>query len=187
MGRAPSQRLRQRRHHRHPRRSQARHAGVLPTLRVQGRAARGDVQRQRRGDREPSGRAASTPPERRSTVSTRGSTRSSRSATTRATAKPPACSSRRRCRGSSTKPATKRSPRCAHRCRDALADGAASGDFPDCDPDADAATIHAIVWRLFTDAIHGRATMSRDDARSHVERFAFRALGVAEPTGDVHD
>ena len=29
-------------------------------------------------------------------------------------------------------------------------------------PDADAATIHAIVWRLFTDAIHGRATMDRD-------------------------
>ena len=68
--------------------------------------------------------------------------------------------------------------------RDALADGAASGDFPDCDPDADAATIHAIVWRLFTDAIHGRATMSRDDARAHVERFALRALGVVETTGD---
>ncbi len=62
--------------------------------------------------------------------------------------------------------------------RAALAAGAEAGDFPDCDPDADAATIHAIVWRLFIDAINGRATMGRDDARAHVERFALRALGA---------
>jgi AcrR family transcriptional regulator len=62
---------------------------------------------------------------------------------------------------------------------EALVDGAASGDFPDCVPDADATTIHAIVWQLFTDAIHGGATMSRDDARAHVARFALPALGVA--------
>ncbi len=67
--------------------------------------------------------------------------------------------------------------------RSALAAGAAAGDFPDCDPDADAATIHAIVWRLFIDAINGRATMSRDEARAHVERFALRALGASpDPT-----
>jgi AcrR family transcriptional regulator len=62
--------------------------------------------------------------------------------------------------------------------RAALADGKASGAFPDCDPDADASTIHAIVWRLFTEAIHDRATMNRDDARAHVERFVMPALGV---------
>ena len=61
--------------------------------------------------------------------------------------------------------------------RSALADGAAAGDFPDCDPDADAVTIHAIVWRLFIDAINGRSTMARDEARAHVERFVLRALG----------
>jgi AcrR family transcriptional regulator len=66
--------------------------------------------------------------------------------------------------------------------RAALADGKASGDFPDCDPDADASTIHAIVWRLFTDAIHGRPTMSRADARAHVERFAMPPLGIAPAT-----
>jgi len=75
--------------------------------------------------------------------------------------------------------AAMRAPLCA-----ALADGAASGDFPDCDPEADAVTIHAIVWQLFTDAINGRATMGRDAARAHVERFALPALGVT--TGDEH-
>lgn len=62
--------------------------------------------------------------------------------------------------------------------RTALADGAASGDFPTCDPDTDAATIHAIVWQLFTDALHGRASLCLADARAHVERFALPALGA---------
>jgi hypothetical protein len=30
---------------------------------------------------------------------------------------------------------------------------------------------------LFIDAINGRSTMARDEARAHVERFVLRALG----------
>ena len=59
-----------------------------------------------------------------------------------------------------------------------LVEGAASGEFPACDPDSDARSIHAIVWRVFNDAMHGRATLDRAGAREHVVRFVFPALGL---------
>ncbi len=62
--------------------------------------------------------------------------------------------------------------------RDALRDGVAAGEFPDCDPDNDAATIHAIAWRLTIDAIHERSSLPRDAAVDHVERFALTAIGA---------
>jgi AcrR family transcriptional regulator len=64
---------------------------------------------------------------------------------------------------------------------DALVDGAASGVFPHADPDADTATIHAIVWRLFLDAVAG-AGPSAGDARRHVLRYVLPALtGAPQP------
>lgn len=60
-----------------------------------------------------------------------------------------------------------------------LKTGVATGDFPRCDPDADAGSIHAIVWRLFMDAMNDRSALDRDDARAHVVRFVMPALGVA--------
>lgn len=63
-----------------------------------------------------------------------------------------------------------------------LVDGTASGEFPTCDPDSDARSIHAIVWRVFNDAMHGRAALDRAAARNHVIRFVFPALGLALPT-----
>lgn len=62
--------------------------------------------------------------------------------------------------------------------QEVLAAGAASGVFPTCDPVADAGSIHAIVWRLFDDAIRGRAGLDREAARAHVLRFVLPALGV---------
>lgn len=59
-----------------------------------------------------------------------------------------------------------------------LVNGTERGDFPTCDPDADAGSIHAVVWRLFTDAMHGRSTLDREQARQHVLRFVLPALGV---------
>ncbi len=59
-----------------------------------------------------------------------------------------------------------------------LVAGAASGEFPTCDPDSDAGSIHALVWRVFTDAMHGRSTLDRAAARAHVVRFVLPALGV---------
>ena len=61
---------------------------------------------------------------------------------------------------------------------DVLSSGAASGEFPDCDPATDAASIHALVWRLFTDAMHGRARLDRKQAMQHILRFVAPALGV---------
>jgi len=63
--------------------------------------------------------------------------------------------------------------------REVLTEGAATGAFPLCVPDDDAATIHALVWRLVTEAIGGRASMDEDGARAHVRRFCLPALGVA--------
>ena len=60
----------------------------------------------------------------------------------------------------------------------ALADGAAAGDFPACDPEPDAASIQAIVWQLFLDSVHGRSDLDPAAARAHVERFVLPALGV---------
>ena len=65
--------------------------------------------------------------------------------------------------------------------RQLLARGAATGEFPGCDPVVDAAMIHAIAWRLFTDAMHGRSSVDRDGARAHLIRFVFPALGVGVP------
>lgn len=59
-----------------------------------------------------------------------------------------------------------------------LAQGLVSGDFPRCDPQADAGSIHALTWRLFTDAMFDRATLTRDDARDHVLRYVIPALGI---------
>lgn len=59
----------------------------------------------------------------------------------------------------------------------ALADGVAAGEFADCDPDADAKTIHAIVWQLFTDRIHDRSPLDPAAARAQVERFTLDAIG----------
>jgi AcrR family transcriptional regulator len=63
--------------------------------------------------------------------------------------------------------------------RQVLEAGSASGAFPACVPDQDAATIHALTWRLVTEAIRGRATMDEAAARAHVRRFCLPALGVA--------
>lgn len=57
--------------------------------------------------------------------------------------------------------------------------GTASGAFPRCVPADDAATIHAIVWRLVMESIGGEEVMSEADARAHVRRFCFAALGIA--------
>ena len=59
-----------------------------------------------------------------------------------------------------------------------LEEGARSGAFPTCDPAVDAESIHAIVWRLFLEAMHGRAVLDREGARAHALRFALPALGV---------
>ncbi|HEX5587854.1 MAG TPA: TetR/AcrR family transcriptional regulator [Acidimicrobiia bacterium] len=63
--------------------------------------------------------------------------------------------------------------------REVLARGASSGAFPRCVPDQDAATIYALVWRLVSEGIGGRATMDADAAAAHVRRFCFPALGIA--------
>jgi len=60
----------------------------------------------------------------------------------------------------------------------ALAEGAAAGDFPGCDPEPDAASIQAIVWQLFLDSVHGRSNLDPEAARAHVERFVLPALGA---------
>lgn len=65
---------------------------------------------------------------------------------------------------------------------DVLLSGSASGEFPHCDPAADAASIHALVWRLFTDAMHGRARLDREQAMQHVLRFVGPALGLNSTT-----
>lgn len=65
---------------------------------------------------------------------------------------------------------------------DVLAEGLAAGSFPTCQPEADAGSIHALTWRLFTDAMFDRAQLSRDDARAHVLRFALPALGADPAT-----
>jgi AcrR family transcriptional regulator len=59
--------------------------------------------------------------------------------------------------------------------------GKASGAFPRCVPAHDAATIHAIVWQLVARSIGGLPVMSEADAREHVRRFSFAALGVDPP------
>jgi len=61
---------------------------------------------------------------------------------------------------------------------DVLISGSASGEFPKCDPVTDAASIHALVWRLFSDAMHGRARLDRGQAIEHVLRFVAPALGI---------
>lgn len=59
-----------------------------------------------------------------------------------------------------------------------LAAGVASGDFPHCDLENDAATIHAIVWRFFLPAVLGEPVADRPAARSCVLRFCLSALGL---------
>lgn len=66
---------------------------------------------------------------------------------------------------------------------DVLLAGAAAGVFPTSEPSADADSIHALVWRLFTDAMHGRATMDRANAMTHVMRYVAPALGFTADAG----
>ncbi len=62
-----------------------------------------------------------------------------------------------------------------------IEDGKASGAFPACgEPAQDAATVLAIVWRLFGDAMRGHSTLSRDEARAHALRYILPALGVSD-------
>jgi AcrR family transcriptional regulator len=61
---------------------------------------------------------------------------------------------------------------------DVLRAGVRSGDFPAADPDTDARTIHAVVWRFVVDAMAGAPTATFEDARRHVQRFVLPALGV---------
>jgi AcrR family transcriptional regulator len=66
-----------------------------------------------------------------------------------------------------------------------LQSGARSGAFPSCVPVPDAATIHAIAWRLAAASISGTAVMSEPEARAHVKRFCFAALGIDSPTPEL--
>jgi AcrR family transcriptional regulator len=61
---------------------------------------------------------------------------------------------------------------------DVLRAGVHSGDFPAAEPDTDARTIHAVVWRFVMEAMAGAPTTSLDEARRHVQRFVLPALGL---------
>jgi AcrR family transcriptional regulator len=60
-----------------------------------------------------------------------------------------------------------------------LREGAATGAFRTTTPEQDAASVHALVWTFFQDAVLGRPVPDRDAARAHVLRFCLPALGVA--------
>jgi AcrR family transcriptional regulator len=55
--------------------------------------------------------------------------------------------------------------------------GRADGTFPDARPDADARTIHAIVWSLASARLGGR-DLSVGAVREHVLRYCLPALGA---------
>jgi AcrR family transcriptional regulator len=60
-----------------------------------------------------------------------------------------------------------------------LAAGHAAGAFPRAEPSVDAHTIHSLVWSFTQARLEGR-DLSIDDARAHVRRFVFPALGIAD-------
>ena len=62
--------------------------------------------------------------------------------------------------------------------RAVLEAGRASGAFPECVPADDAPTIHAIAWRLVSEALSGAPTMDEESARDHVLRFSLPAVGI---------
>jgi AcrR family transcriptional regulator len=62
--------------------------------------------------------------------------------------------------------------------REVLEAGAASGEFPRCDPAHDAATMYAVVWQLVGDAMRGAPAMTEAEARLHARRFCFAAIGI---------
>lgn len=55
--------------------------------------------------------------------------------------------------------------------------GLRTGDFPTAQPDTDARTIYALVWRFVMEGMTGTPTMPREEAREQVERFVLPALG----------
>ncbi len=61
-----------------------------------------------------------------------------------------------------------------------LEEGRRDGTFPDARPDADARTIHAIVWSLTSARLGGLGghEMSIDDVRKHVLRYCLPAIGA---------
>lgn len=63
--------------------------------------------------------------------------------------------------------------------REVLEAGLDSGDFPLSEPALDALAIHALVWN----AVRSKRSLSRDEARAHVMRFALGGLGAAPPSG----
>ena len=56
--------------------------------------------------------------------------------------------------------------------------GRADGSFPLARPDVDGPTIHAVVWSLAADRLHGRPGPSRQDALAHALRFVLPAIGA---------
>ncbi len=61
--------------------------------------------------------------------------------------------------------------------REVLSAGRAAGDFPTAEPETDARTVFALVWRFAIEGMAGAPTVSRDEARRQVLRFAAPALG----------
>ena len=61
--------------------------------------------------------------------------------------------------------------------REVLRTGRDAGDFPTVEPETDARTIYALVWRFATEGMTGTPTLSRDGARRQVLRFTLPALG----------
>jgi AcrR family transcriptional regulator len=55
--------------------------------------------------------------------------------------------------------------------------GRRSGDFPTAEPDTDARTIYALVWRFVVAGMTGAPTIPREEARRQVQRFMLPALG----------
>ncbi len=59
--------------------------------------------------------------------------------------------------------------------------GRADGAFPLTDPDADAASIHAVVWNVAQRKLDGAAVPAREAARAQLVRFCFGAIGAVHP------
>jgi AcrR family transcriptional regulator len=55
--------------------------------------------------------------------------------------------------------------------------GVRSGDFPAAEPDTDARTIFALVWRFAMAGMAGVPPIPREEASRHVQRFVLPALG----------
>jgi AcrR family transcriptional regulator len=55
--------------------------------------------------------------------------------------------------------------------------GRADGTFPAAEPEADARTVHAIVWAFVEAELRGTGTATVDEARAQVLRFGLAGLG----------